>query len=117
MLEIVVLDKYLIRGKAKGYAFSKVKNGKPARVIMVPRVRKVSGIETVVNVPDYSNFGDECYPDTLADCFSKIIDEEVRNSNIKGDGLRVIIEISDLIKESKESIDTIAKVLSYQEKK
>ena len=116
MLEIIVLNKYLIRGLDIGYAFSTVKDGKKAEIIKKPAIRKVDGINQEVMVSSYANFGKETYPGSLANCFSNIIDDEVKNSNISGDDIIAIIQIRDLVVETKKSIDTIARVLSYQEK-
>lgn len=116
MLEIVVLKKYLIRGLDKCYALSKVKEGRIAEVLYKPQEKKVNGFNQIVDTPDYSNFGDETYPSTLARCFDIILDEEVRYSNIKGDDIQAMIQIKSLIEETKLSIDTIARVLKYTEK-
>lgn len=117
MLEIVVFDKYLIRGLEKCYAFSKVRDGREPVIIKVPKAKKVDGIEVMVDTSDYSNFGDECYPSTFANCLSHIIDEEVRCSDISGNDFEAILKIAQLISEINTKISRIDEVFQAMNKR
>lgn len=114
MLEIVVLDKYLIRGLDKCYGFSKVKEGKKAEVLYKPQEKKVNGVKQLVDTPDYSNFGDECFPSSFAACLDRILDEEVRTSNIRGSGKEAIHDLALLIKGNKIMIKEIVKIFKIE---
>lgn len=116
MLEIVILDKYLVRGMDTCYAFSRVKEGKPAVVLRTEKIKKINGVEVMAEVPDYSNFGDECYPSTFAACLRKIVDEEVRYSNIKASGIEGVKQIVNLVGEVNQKIERIDEVFKHLRK-
>ena len=117
MLEIIVLDKYLIRGLDNCYGLSKVKDGKQPIILKNSKLKKVDGVEMVVEKSNYSNFGDETFPSTFANCLKNIIDEEVRYSNITGSGLKPIYEIVGLLDEIHSKISRIDDVFQTMRKK
>lgn len=92
-MELVLFDKYLIRGYSDGFILQKVKDGRQPIVLIE---KKPNSNGEIVDVSDYSNFGRESYPSTFESVLASIRRQELTDREIK-----TIEELSKTLNEIK----------------
>lgn len=78
-MELILFDKYLVRGYEGGFILSKVREGKTPEVI---ETLKPNSKGVLVATKDYSNFGKETYPTTFGNVLISIRRQELSDSDI-----------------------------------
>jgi hypothetical protein len=94
-MEVVLLNKYLVRTDSLNWMLSKVKDNKEPIVL--------SKIKDDKEVSDYSNFGRETYPNDYADVLSQITQLELKTTP----GINTIKKLVELTKEIHNNIEEL----------
>lgn len=89
-MEIILLDKYLVRTDEYNFRLATVKKGKEPIVTIKDGKR------------DYSNFRREIYPSTFSQCLRWIKEFEIKNSDVTD-----VDELKQLIDEIDKKIEQI----------
>lgn len=79
-MELILFDKYLVRGYEFGFILSKVREDKIAEVL---EVIKPNSKGVMVTTKDYSNFGRETYHSTFEGVLRSVRRQELSDREIK----------------------------------
>ena len=93
-MELILFNKYLVRGYEGGFILQKVKDGKKA-IAFDNHKEDSKGLTYIYR--DFSNFGKETYPSTIESVLANIRQQEITDSEVK-----TIEELSKLLLEIKQ---------------
>jgi hypothetical protein len=96
-MEIILFNKYLVRGYEYGFILSKVRDGKEPIILEASRVSEAkSNKGELITYRDYSNFGKETFPSTFEGVLSSIRNLEIAESEIQS--FEELVELLESIK-------------------
>jgi hypothetical protein len=97
-MELILFDKYLVRGYEGGFVLSKVRDGFQPIVLDGQRESKSNANQGgMVAYRDYSNFGKETYPSTFESVLASIRRQELSDREIT-----TLEQLSETLKEIKQ---------------
>lgn len=96
-MELILFNKYLVRGYEYGFILSKVMDGKePVVLDAFRKSESKSNKGEMIACRDYSNFGKETFPSTFEGVLSSIRNREISESEIRS--VEQLVELLESIK-------------------